>query len=228
MRLTPWTTSKRFTASCYTPASWQLPTAGRAYLTSLEAMLETFNTSPLASHHSPRDTKNDLQWWLYSFSAEKKKLSRRIPGPCGLRTMARSLMLVPDLELRLSSKIAGEPGGSSWVGTLKGETLDGPKQLFSSSSSMLSSHLVSLASIVFRQVHDILSARECTGITRYVTSRENPADAPSRDIYPPTSVLLPLILIPGALRLLFTDLDSLPSHRELELRALGPRCSSMY
>jgi hypothetical protein len=158
----------------------------------------------------------------------RKKLSRRIPGPCGLRTMARSLMLVPDLELRLSSKIAGEPGGSSWVGTLKGETLDGPKQLFSSSSSMLSSHLVSLASIVFRQVHDILSARECTGITRYVTSRENPADAPSRDIYPPPSVLLPLILIPGALRLLFTDLDSLPSHRELELRALGPRCSSMY
>src|ERR1700678_2126732 len=53
-----------------------MATAGHTYLTNLKAMLETFNTSPLASHHSPRDTKNDLQWWLYFLSAEK--LSRRI------------------------------------------------------------------------------------------------------------------------------------------------------
>ena len=57
--------------------------AGCAYLTSLEAMLGTFNASPFIPHHPPRGTNDDLQWWLNTLSSEK--LSRRIPGPCNVK-----------------------------------------------------------------------------------------------------------------------------------------------
>ena len=38
-------------------------TAGRAYLTNLEAMLSGFNNSPFVPHTPPHDTSNDLKWW---------------------------------------------------------------------------------------------------------------------------------------------------------------------
>ena len=53
--------------------------AGRAYLTSLEAMLSTFNDRRFIPHHAPRDTANDLKWWTTTLSSPD--LSRPIPGP---------------------------------------------------------------------------------------------------------------------------------------------------
>ncbi len=36
---------------------------GRAYLTSLEAMLASFNSSPFIPHTPPQDTPSNLEWW---------------------------------------------------------------------------------------------------------------------------------------------------------------------
>jgi hypothetical protein len=55
-------------------------TAGCAYLTNLEAMLETFNINSFVFHHPPQNTDDDLQWWPVMLSSEK--LSHQIPGLC--------------------------------------------------------------------------------------------------------------------------------------------------
>jgi hypothetical protein len=56
-----------------------MATTGCAYLTSLEAMLSTFNNHPFVPHHAPWDTAPNLQWWMRTLSLPK--LSRAIPGP---------------------------------------------------------------------------------------------------------------------------------------------------
>jgi hypothetical protein len=43
--------------------------AGHAYLTSLKAMLSTFNNCHFVPHHAPQDTANDLKWWTATLSS---------------------------------------------------------------------------------------------------------------------------------------------------------------
>ena len=57
-------------------------TAGRAYLTNLEAMLSGFNNSPFVPHTPPRDTSSDLKWWAQRLQCPT--LSRNVPGPVPL------------------------------------------------------------------------------------------------------------------------------------------------
>ena len=52
---------------------------GRAYLTSLEAMLSIFHDRPLVPRTPPRSTVQDLQWW--SRTLQTPNISRDIPGP---------------------------------------------------------------------------------------------------------------------------------------------------
>jgi len=56
--------------------------AGRAYLTSLEAMLSGFNNSPFVPHTPPHSTPDDLKWWAKLLHSPS--LSRDIPGPVPL------------------------------------------------------------------------------------------------------------------------------------------------
>ena len=69
--------------------------------------------------------------------------------------------------------------------------------------------------VVFKRIHNALEAQHCTIHTRYVTSKQNPADEPSRGVYPPIMCLLPSLPIPSELHDLITDFDS-------ELPASGP------
>jgi len=65
---------------------------------------------------------------------------------------------------------------------------------------------------VFRCIHSTLEAQRCTIHTRYVPSKDNPADQPSRGIYPHPAYLLPNLPIPTEIHDLITDFDSkLPS-----------------
>ena len=57
-------------------------TAGRAYLTNLEAMLSAFNNSPFMPHTPPCDTSNNLKWWADRL--QFPTLSRSVPGPVPL------------------------------------------------------------------------------------------------------------------------------------------------
>src|ERR1700678_1237601 len=139
--LTPWTTSKSFTENYYMPASWQRhdvpnsPTLGPCWEPSLKV---------LSLHATHPETPMTTSCGGSAPSAPKNFLAESLVRVTS-KTMARSLMPAPELESQLSSPTVGGPGDSSRVGTQKEGTLGGPKQLASSSSSLLSSHLVSLA-----------------------------------------------------------------------------------
>jgi len=210
--------------------------AGRAYLTSLEAMLSGFNNSPFVPHTPPRNTPDDLKWWTKRLSSPS--LSRNIPGPVPLTDLDafsdassgfgigitignkwRAWCLLPGW------KADGRDIG--WAEAVRFELLT--RFVLSSSSS--STHFKVYGdnkgvvegwwkgrsrnrqtNTVFRRVHSILEDRECTIHTRYVPSKENPADKPSRGIYPHPAHLLPNLPIPTELLDLITDFDSeLPS-----------------
>jgi hypothetical protein len=74
---------------------------------------------------------------------------------------------------------------------------------------------------VFRRVHSLSLSSGCTIHTRYVPSKDNPADKPSRGIYPPTPLLLPRLPIPDELTSLIADFDTNLSHAELYARQCG-------
>jgi len=65
---------------------------------------------------------------------------------------------------------------------------------------------------IFRRIHSTLEAQRCTIHTRYVPSKDNPADQLSRGIYPHPAYLLPNLPIPTEIHNLITNFDSeLPS-----------------
>jgi len=53
---------------------------------------------------------------------------------------------------------------------------------------------------IFKRIHELSASSHCSILTRYVPSAHNPADGPSRGIYPPESLLLPPIPIPPPLQ----------------------------
>jgi len=211
---------------------------GRAYLTSLEAMLGTFSKNPFVPHHAPRDTNDDLSWWHKTLLLPT--LSRDIPGPHAvsdqnaysdassgfgigivIQSKWRAWRLVPGwkqdgrdigwaeavgLELLASAllhssnpnehfRIFGDNRGvveGWWKGRSKNKATNA----------------------VFRRIHNISAAYGCTILTSYVPSKENPADGPSRGVYPPKSSLLPAIPIPYDLQPFIVNFDHQPLPNE--------------
>ena len=51
---------------------------------------------------------------------------------------------------------------------------------------------------VFRRVHDVIETHQSSVVVRYVPSANNPADGPSRGIFPTDSLLLPPMDLPEA------------------------------
>lgn len=62
--------------------------------------------------------------------------------------------------------------------------------------------------IIFRRIHSLLASLGGSAHTRYVPSANNPADGPSRGIYGPRALLLPVIPIPIELRPYIIDYDA--------------------
>ncbi|KDQ18961.1 hypothetical protein BOTBODRAFT_91579, partial [Botryobasidium botryosum FD-172 SS1] len=211
-------------------ASLVLP-AGRAYLTGLEAMLGTFNDRPFMPRHPPRHVAGDLAWWKSALNAPNP--SRPIPGPrsvddprafsdassgTGLgivigdrwrawllipgwkrdgrdigwaEALAFELLVLTIIELRprhACFKVFGDNRGVV-EGWWKGRSKNQPTNL------------------VFRRLHDTLGSRGLSCITRYVASGDNPADGPSRGVYPPRHLMLPIISIPQEAREFIVDVN---------------------
>ena len=206
--------------------------AGHVYLTNLEAMLSGFHNSPFMPHTPP----DDLKWW--SKCLQSPVLSRNIPGPvplsdCDAYSDASSGF---SISITIGDKWHAWcllPGWRSdgrdigWAEAIGFELLT----LFVLSSGSDSTHFKvygdnkgvvegwwkgrsrnKQTNMVFRRIHDILEAQHCTIHMRYIPSKQNPADEPSRGVYPPITCLLPSIPIPPELHSLITDFDSeLPS-----------------
>ena len=52
---------------------------GRAYLTTLESLMNSFGKNPFTPHHAPSHTNDDLNWWLQALQSPRPPHS--IPGP---------------------------------------------------------------------------------------------------------------------------------------------------
>ena len=61
---------------------------------------------------------------------------------------------------------------------------------------------------VFKRIHPFLEDLGASVQARYVESARNPADAPSRGVYPPASLLLPPVQLPDAVRRYLVDWNS--------------------
>ena len=218
---------------------------GRAYLTNLEAMLGSYATNPFVPHHPPRETAKDLAWWINIF--ERVSISRSIPGPCIVTD--RAAFSDASSGIGLGIVIAGRwrawrlvPGWKTegrdigWAEAVGFEllartliTISHPGEhfrVFGDNRGVVEGWCKGRSrnketNHVFRRVHDISAAHRCTFITRYVPSKENPADEPSRRIYASTSSLLPAIPIPEEIQQFVVDYDSQPLPSEYGLAANG-------
>lgn len=213
--------------------------AGRAYLTRLERMLGVFNRSPHQPHTAPKGTSDDLRWWRETLT--RPVLMRAIPGPvpildvCAfsdasskvgigivIRGHWRAWRLLPGWEK--------EGRGIAWAESVGFELLirsllrDGapaPNILVQGDNSGVVegwwNHRSRDSNVnsVFRRIHSFLLNAHCTIHSRYISTHSNPADDPSRGIYPAHSLLLPPVALPHELAPFIVDFDA--PHRESEL-----------
>lgn len=220
-------------------------TTGRAYLTGLEAMLGLCNNRPFVPHSPIRGIADDLSWW--SSKLRQSSVSRSIPAPVDLidpnafsdassgigiaiiiDDKWRAWRLIPgwqtldgkrdigwaeavgfELLIRTITRFIGTSGHIKVYGDNKG-VVEGWWNNRSRNKSING---------VFRRIHSFLENFDDTFSihTTYVPSKFNPADGPSRGIYPSVKLLLPEIQLPSDLDRFIID-STLPySPTELRL-----------
>lgn len=219
--------------------------AGRAYLTGLETMLGIYGTNPFLPRHAPKSIQVDLQWWSSRLSLEF--MGRPIPAPTPLTDLDaysdasstgiaivikghwRAWRLIPGWQTLngkrdigwaeaigfelLTRAISGHPSVNRHFkvyGDNKG-VVEGWWNSRSKNNAI---------NECFRRIHAFTEAlgQPTSFHTTLIPSKLNLADGPSRGIYPPRHLLLPLTELPPGLDNLIID-STLP-HCPLELRML--------
>ena len=197
---------------------------GRAHLTKLEKMQGVFHDTPHKPRRPPRHTDIDLLWWLRTLS--KPTLTREIPGAqevidvhafsdasssvgigIVIQDKWRAWALKPGwntdqrdigwaeavgMEFLIRSILQRAPPGSRFK--IYGDNRGVVEGWWTGRSRN------SQINEVFKRIHSLLSVHECHVYTRYVQSASNPADGPSRGIFPDPSKLLPPIDLPPELK----------------------------
>ena len=203
--------------------------AGRAYLTNLECLMASFSDNPFVPHHAPRHTAADLSWWLDVLLSPR--LSRSIPGPSSVidrhafsdASSGFGIGIVVGNQWRAWHLLPGwktegrDIGWAEAVGfeflarTLAATSQPGQYfRVFGDNRGVVEGWWKGRSrnwetNKVFRRIHDLADTHQCVFITCYVASGENPADGPSRGLYPPVAHLLPAISIPVPLRQFVAD-----------------------
>jgi len=193
---------------------------GRAYLTNLETMLGTFNDRPFVPHTQPRDTECDLEWWKQLLCLPT--ISRPIPKPtpivecCAYSDASSSVGIAITIgdrwrAWRLVPGWKSDGRDIGWAEAVGFELLIRSLSCKVEAGTHLKVYGDNIgvvegwwkgrsrnrqANVVFRRVHRLASQHDIVVHTRYVASEDNPADGPSRGIYPPLNLLLPPILLP--------------------------------
>ena len=204
--------------------------AGRAYLTNLESLMASFSDNPFVLYHAPRHTAADLLWWLDVLLSPR--LSRPIPGPSNVTdrhafsdaSSGFGISVVVGNKWRAWRLLPGwktEGRDIGWAEAVGFELLARTLAATSQPGQYFQAYGDNKGVVegwwkgrsrnwetnrVFRRIHDLADTHQCVFITCYVASRENPADGPSRGLYPPSVHLLPIISIPVPLRQFITDI----------------------
>ncbi|RXW17522.1 hypothetical protein EST38_g8333 [Candolleomyces aberdarensis] len=207
---------------------------GRAYLTNLEAFMGLFTDSPFMPRTPPRHTENDLRWWreqltgtgntrkipsqrpiydIRAFSDASSEVGigiiidnrwrawRLLPGwkaerrdigwaeAAGFLLLSLTIIkLWPERESDTHFWVFGDNMGVV-EGWWKGRSRNWPTNL------------------IFRSVHKLCRQNSIGLHTRYVISKDNPADGPSRGKYGNPDALLPSIEIPAELAPFIANFD---------------------
>ena len=228
-------------------ASMVIP-EGRAYLTSLESMLGTFSNNSFATHHPHRDSSTELAWWSNTLASPY--LGREIPGPRPVTDRAafsdassgigigiviqgkwRAWCLIPGWKCDGRDIGWAEAVGFEFLVYTLSTVLEPGEhfRVYGDNRGVVEEWWKGRSrnkrtNEVFRRIHTFLRDRNCTVITRYVPSKDNPADDPSRGKYPSHQHLLPAIPIPVELQEFIIDFDKplLPAELELKRRGNAP------
>jgi len=215
---------------------------GRAYLTSLEKFMAIFGNNPFMPHSPPRSTRVDLHWWKQTLS--RPHISRSIPGPEIILDITaysdasseigigitignhwRSWRLLPGWkEDRRDIGWAEAIGFLFLILTILPNSAPGTHiKVFGDNKGVVEGWWKgrsrnSATNEVFKLLHIATEQAAVTIHTRYIPSKDNPADLPSRGIYGPKNLLLPPITIPHPYQQLVVNFDEEP--RPIESRQL--------
>ena len=204
---------------------------GRAYLTKLEKMMGVYHNTPHKPRRPPRHTDIDLLWWLRTL--RKPTLIREIPGAqevvdvhafsdasssAGIsivvRDRWRAWSLRPGwntdqrdigwaeavgMELLVRTVLRDAPPGARFK--IYGDNRGVVEGWWSGRSRN------NQVNEVFKRIHIQLSLHGCLVYTRYVQSASNPADGPSRGVFPSFDKLLPPVELPPELQPFVIPLD---------------------
>jgi hypothetical protein len=209
-------------------ASLVIP-AGRAHLTSLEAMLASFNNNPFHPHTPPRSTPDDLDWWQRQLSSAV--ISIRIPRPHPLADYRAysdassgfgvAITVGPRWRAwRLATGWKSQGRDIQWAEAVGFEllaiclcSLSGKGEhilLYGDNRAVVEGWWKRCSANkptnhIFRRILQLSEDRDRAIHTRYIPSGQNPADGPSRGIFPPHSLLLDPVNIPDEIRPLLID-----------------------
>ena len=204
---------------------------GRAYLTNLEKMMGAFHERPFTPRHPPKHLIEDLAWWRKTLA--QPSISRKIPGGRQITNVEgysdasstigigiilggrwRAWRLIPGWN-----KDGRDIGWAEAVGMellvraiLQHNTLPGIK-IFGDNNGVIEGWWTGRSrntetNRVFRRIHELLEEHDTILTTRYINTANNPADGPSRGIYPPRHLLLPPIKLPDEIKSFVINFDA--------------------
>jgi hypothetical protein len=207
---------------------------GRSYLTHLEKMMGMFQNHPFVPRHPPQQLNEDLTWWVKTLSSPS--LSRDIPGrreihdvrgfsdassTTGLGIILgdkwRAWRLLPNWKTGGRDIGWAEAIGMELLvrAILNSTSLPGI-QIFGDNTGVVEGWWTGRSrnaetNGVFRRIHALLEKNDTILKTKYVNTNHNPADGPSRGIFPSRHLLLPPFDIPDEIKPFIVDFDA-PTH----------------
>lgn len=204
---------------------------GRAYLTNFEKMMGIFHERPFTPRHPPKQLTDDLTWWHLLLS--RPRLVREIPGRRHVTDVhgfsdassSTGIGIILGDKWRAWRLLPGwnrEGRDIGWAEAVAMEllvrtifqhhNLPGIR-VFGDNTGVVEGWWTGRSrnaetNKVFRRIHRLVDENVSFLTTRYVNTAHNPADNPSRGIYPPEHLLLPPIIIPSELEPFITDFDA--------------------
>jgi len=213
---------------------------GRAYLTNLEKMMGTFHDRPFTPRHPPKHLAKDLTWWQETLA--RPSLSREIPGNRQIfdvegysdASSTVGIGITVGNKWRAWRLLPGwkqegrDIGWAEAVGMellirtiLRHNSLPG-LQVYGDNIGVIEGWWAGRSrntetNRVFKRIHELLENCDTILSTRYVNTTRNPADEPSRGVYPPKHLLLPPVDLPDELKPFLVDFDTPPQPCEESL-----------
>ena len=207
---------------------------GRAYLTNLEKMMGFFHDRPFTPRHPPKHLAEDLSWWQNILT--RPQLTREIPGNRPIidvrgfsdASSTTGIGIVLGDKWRAWRLVPGwnaEGRDIGWAEAIAMELLVTTVlqhhalpgfRVYGDNNGVVEGWWTGRSrnaetNRVFRRIHKLLDKCNSTLTTRYVNTAHNPADGPSRGIFPSRQLLLPPINLPDDLKPFIVDFDA-PHH----------------